>query len=600
MRVKATHFLFVSYLVIGWANIGLGQVTAFLDDDFFFVLNGQGEEISGVDIQSPLGGLVPAENQNAAPFTFMLSNTPQQVTYGHLGTTTTVDGNLKLTAGYNPNIGDPSTKVYIGDGPVPVEVPLTIGACEGCPPSLLRATVNEDLNFVLTGRDHQVSDITFRSPSGSLVPATSPAPFTETAVNTTNQISFSSNGPPVTLDGEVVLAAGWSDHLFTRDVEYEYTVLHDDTSLSVGPKTLRSTDYEYSLPRLSRLDTFVNNADHIVFRGSGQPLTSLTISAFQNSLIPSDDPGPFDSILTNTAGEVTYGFDSPVQIDGEVVLPVKWDWEKPKNIHIAYDQVGELPRQVYTIPQFKFPVVPESGREPLLITLDENNNFVITGIGQDVLGIEFSSPSGALRPSEQTELAPFPLTLSNDSENIALGVLGSVKIDGSFVMDFGPSDPSLLDEITINVGFGARPTPNPPNIECDRCDYPAILLDQNRGFILDDVPDPVTELKFSSKFGGFEILESVPDGLTLISSTENELIVGSETGLSGASLDGLQAVWGSSFDSAVFVNFTFVDGTSFGPLPLELSSPAVPEPTSGMLLSFAFLGLMAGRHSRKR
>ena len=35
-------------------------------------------------------------------------------------------------------------------------------------------------------------------------------------------------------------------------------------------------------------------------------------------------------------------------------------------------------------------MLPSCG-EPLLFSLDENNNFVITGIGQDVGGIEFKA-----------------------------------------------------------------------------------------------------------------------------------------------------------------------------------------------------------------
>ena len=143
----------------------------FLNDDFFFVLSGQGEEISGVDIQSPAGGLVPAADPpGAAPFTFFLSNTPTQITYGNLGTTTTIDGLVTLGAGFNPDVFDLETKVWIGDGPRPVEIPFTPGDCAACPPPLLRAKVNADRNLVLNGRGQELTDITIRSASGSLVP----------------------------------------------------------------------------------------------------------------------------------------------------------------------------------------------------------------------------------------------------------------------------------------------------------------------------------------------------------------------------------------------------------------------------------------------
>ena len=424
-------------------------------------------------------------------------------------------------------------------------------------------------------------------------------PFAETTVNTANQINLASPGSTVALDGEVVLGVGWSDHLFTRDVEYEYQFVSNGETATIGPLVLRNSDYDYKLPNIPRLQARVDQADQIVFQGGGQPITSLTIRSPQGSLIPSDDPSPFDAFVTNTETEITYQLSSPMVLDDDIVLPVKWNWEKPKNILISYDQVGELPSRVVSIPQFRFPVVPESGQEPLLITLDENNNFVITGIGQEINGIEFTSPAGALRPGENTEPAPFPIMLSNEPDHIALGVLGGVVIDGSFVMDFGPSDPSLLDEIVVNVGFGSRPIANPLNVECERCEYPTVVVDEDRGLVLDGDLDPVTELKFTSKFGGFSILDSVPEGLTLVSSTENELIVGSETGLSGASLDGLEAVWGASFDSSVFVNFTFIDGTTFGPLPLDVGSQVIPEPSTGVLFGFAMMGMLGWRRSRK-
>jgi len=595
--MRAVQFLSVVFVFGLLATTGFGQIVASIDNEGFFVLNGNGEDIVGVELMSPLGALIPDAANNAAPFTFFLSNTPNQITYGNLGATTVIDGAVKLTARYDPFVNDPDVTVAVGIGATPVNVPFTPGPCDLCPTPTLKALVNDDLNFVLNGQGQTLSEITFRSPSGSLSPATSAAPFAESAINTANQITLASPGSNVTLEGQVVLSAGWSDHLYTRDVEYEYQLVEDGATEKIGPFTLKNNDYDFRLPSLGLLKGFVRDDDHIVIQGEGQPITSFTLSSNGNSLIPSENAGPFDGYGENSA---------PLTLEGDIVLPTKWDWHQPKTIRFEYDQVGELPSRVRSLATNVFPNVPENGREPLLITLDANNNFVFTGLGQEIAGIDFVSASGALRPSELETTAPFPITLSNKPEQITFGVLGSVEIDGSFVTDFGPVDPNNMDDILINVGFGQIPVPNLFNVECERCEYPAVVVNEDRGLVLENFPEPVTELKFTSDNGALQVVETLPNGLNVISSSANELVIGNETGFDGTDLSGLNAVWGASFDGQVFVSFAFVDGTSFGPLPLDIAdvgldigAPTVPEPNAGLLLGLASIAMLQLRHRRR-
>lgn len=79
--------------------------------------------VNGFDFQSQSGGLVPADD--AAPFTFFLSNTPDQVTIGTLGDGiifeegTTVELPLEIVAGTE------DVQAFWGDGATPV--PFSVG-----------------------------------------------------------------------------------------------------------------------------------------------------------------------------------------------------------------------------------------------------------------------------------------------------------------------------------------------------------------------------------------------------------------------------------------------------------------------------------------
>ena len=99
---------------------------------------------------------------------------------------------------------------------------------------------------------------------------------------------------------------------------------------------------------------------------------------------------------------------------------------------------------------------------PLLITLDHNDDFVITGTGQQINGIEFRGPDGTFEfapgsrgqvNEDGTEVsgsapAPFHFLLSNTSEEVVMAAIPGTlaNIEGSFPLQFGPQDLSLLEE----------------------------------------------------------------------------------------------------------------------------------------------------------
>ena len=109
------------------------QVAGVVDGGKITVSADPAVNAAGLDLISAGGNLVPAADNNAAPFTFLLSNTANQVTYGNLGTTVEIGpGGLELTAGYNGNPEGDLTASW-GDGATPVAFPVAAAAAPPVP-----------------------------------------------------------------------------------------------------------------------------------------------------------------------------------------------------------------------------------------------------------------------------------------------------------------------------------------------------------------------------------------------------------------------------------------------------------------------------------
>ena len=81
-------------------NIAYAQVTATVSSDGYVVLSGTDLDLIGIDLMSAGGHLIPIPNDDASPFSFLLKNVPTQITYGNLVGSVRLDGELKLSAGY--------------------------------------------------------------------------------------------------------------------------------------------------------------------------------------------------------------------------------------------------------------------------------------------------------------------------------------------------------------------------------------------------------------------------------------------------------------------------------------------------------------------
>ena len=101
-------------------------LTGVLRDGKIVLISSEPVEAIGLDFQSAIGLIEPVPDEiGAAPFTFLLSNTANQIVWGNLGSTVRIDGELATEAGY---LGDPTSgdlRLFVGIDGRAVEFQLT-------------------------------------------------------------------------------------------------------------------------------------------------------------------------------------------------------------------------------------------------------------------------------------------------------------------------------------------------------------------------------------------------------------------------------------------------------------------------------------------
>lgn len=79
---------------------------------------------AGLDFTSASGGLIPAPGTDAAPFTFFLANSANQVTYGNLGTNVTFADGSSTELSVGATAGTDDVIAAWGNGATPVAFPV--------------------------------------------------------------------------------------------------------------------------------------------------------------------------------------------------------------------------------------------------------------------------------------------------------------------------------------------------------------------------------------------------------------------------------------------------------------------------------------------
>ena len=327
--------------------------------------------VAGVDLQSAEGLLVPVPDPpGPAPFTFFLANTPNQITWGNLGSTVLIDGVFETEAGY---LGDPTSGdllAFWGDGATPVSFGFTVAdslndsvspavdppvVAPGVDPPLVSPPVVEpppansfeDLSDVklditdqqtlaIRGTGQAVSQLLVESPSRGLVPnqdgqnAAGPFATLEELNSDDGQVLLFSTGSSVVLDGILNLGVGWHEEFSGSRDEFLENLFTDVTAQVTTPGGL-TEPIEFFEPVDLGFELILNEDGQLVLLGSGQAVDGINLVSASGSLIPSlsgdlaADAGPFTFFLSNNENQITLGNLGASVAVNELVLDVGLD-----------------------------------------------------------------------------------------------------------------------------------------------------------------------------------------------------------------------------------------------------------------------------------
>lgn len=261
---------------------------------------------------------------------------------------------------------------------------------------------------------------------------------------------------------------------------------------------------------------------------------------------------------------------------------------------------------------FLQPLLGQRPHPPLLVTVDHNNDFVLTGIGQPVVGIEFSAPEGVMEHSPGSELfrdpetgdfsgsAPAPFTFrvgGTDEFYYAAPLGGSVVIEGSYPMLFGPHDLERLGDIELLIAYENDTTPydNPLGFICQACSYPDATVTPDGGIEVTNIMDPIIRISVFSNDGGLQEVTEVPAGASIVQSTATRLVIENPDGFQPTELENFDFLGRQALSADAFIKFDLSTGSSYGPMPV---ARAVPEPSGVTLIMLASLGLLGLRKRR--
>jgi len=590
---KSTSLVF-AFVLIGAslfeASICQAQVTAEVREGTVVILAAEPVEAAGLELLSPAGNLSPVPDPpGASPFTFFLSNTANQITWGNLGTSTTLDGAFNTRAGY---AGDPAGDLTAawGDGPTPVDIPVSLSG-EPLPPnsgppaqppvvnppvvipnppneSAVFGEIREGKVLLFSTEPTAMSGVDLQSPAGNLVPVDDrigSAPFTFFLANSANQIVWGNLGSTVTLDGALNTNAGYN-----------------------GDPA----------------------GDLAAFWGAGPVPVAFPVSL-------SGEPIPA-------------GLESPV-------LPPRPD--PPTNPPVINPPNPGGPAT--TPPPHD---LPPSAKDGLLqAEIREGKLVVVSSEPVEAGGLEFVSQAGRLTPvPDPPGAAPFMFFLSNTPNQITWGNLGTgVTIDGVLATEAGYSGDPAGDltgawgdgptpvSLPISVSGEVIPTPDPPTNP-----DPPVIPDPPANPDPGGADPPLTgPLSGAINDDGFVVLSASETitvaGIDLQSPAGNLVPVSDEVGAAPfaffLSNTANQITWGN-LGTGVELDGEFVTGAQYngdpagdllafwgdGPTPVAFAIGAgggvapsvpvdeiIPEPTGISLAWLGLLGLLGLRKRRK-
>jgi|GEM_PF-1973726 len=529
------------------------------EDDYHFRITGTGQTLTGLRLRSPSGSILPGTSP--APFEDILQNDEQLVSLGG-NSLVSLDGTVKLDARWHfGKQGRDVTADYDQFGFADVRGPVSIRNSDyPSPPARVRAKVTpEDFKLELSGNGQRLSSLRFESESGSLAPADNATPFGSLVENTASGIEFTADAP-VTIAGSLKLSAGWRPINSGEDIRYSY----EQDSVRFGSFDVDSYPAR-PRPRLGLAEDL-----HFVMRGEGQIVDALSIRSNGGSLVPSDNPAPFQSLGENTINRVELS-GGLVTLDGEIKLATAWDpIEATRDVN--YQFAGDANRFVSSS---EYPLRAPVGN--IRTRINDDNNFVLSGSGNQLRGLRFTSGSRSLAPGESA--APFTEFMENTSRRIEFNTPGFVTLDGDLTVDAGYNRQVGGEDVVVSVRevgdrflrFSGRIT-----------DYPAptarinVSLDQENKFVLTGQGEQLLGLDLTSQSGSLVIgNNNRPFDITL-SNTANQLTFGVLGADNAVTLDGSIAIaagWNPLGSPDVQYSYGLIGGASIGPFNLFREPP---------------------------
>ena len=306
----------------------------------------------------------------------------------------------------------------------------------------------------------------------------------------------------------------------------------------------------------------LNEDNYFELTAYGQEFAKISIfSSSASWLQTGGDPGPFSDVSVSGGyfhSEITFEIPGDaaegVVIDGTITLDA-WDREY---------STGNLGFRYATLEPVERPDgLGFSGH------VNEDGFLVVSGSDQEVVGLNFTSPSGALVPIPDTLVSPeFPLLLTNSPNVITMvaSVGTAVTVDGDITLPVGFAGDNPTSEIVAE--YGVRGSTDPVR------------------FLLDgDIWQPEFELKWSE---GVRIrsAELVPD-IEIVNPIEDHPSPPTEINSPDSDVV-LDPPPSAPNDSAIFVGSN------------QISSPVVPEPTTNVGLVGGLIYALAARRRRVR
>ena len=221
-----------------------------------------------------------------------------------------------------PVVEEPVTEEPITEEPI-TEEPIA--------ERTLSVSLDQD-SLAIDGTGTSAHVVRIESPTESLVPGNSPAPFDEFLVKHAGLVVLASLDP-VVFDEQLILDVSWSSGSATDQLIVEYASAGEDwkparlfgqrssQTSSTDPPSISDPAEESDPVTVSLNDEF-----RFVLSGSGQSLLGLNFLSEEGGLLAGTNPRPFELFVANKPEQVTLGtFGTLITIDGDLTLDVGWN-----------------------------------------------------------------------------------------------------------------------------------------------------------------------------------------------------------------------------------------------------------------------------------